>query len=42
MSEEKQVLYDLRTMYSGPFLVEDFYADVDRWIREKGYEKELK
>ena len=42
MSEYKQVLYDLRTTYNGPFLVEDFYAEVDNWIKEKGYEKEPK
>ena len=42
MSEKKQVLYDLRTTYNGPFLVEDFYAEVDSWIKEKGYEKEPK
>ena len=42
MSEKKQVLYDLRVTYSGPLLVEDFYAEVDNWINEKGYEKEPK
>lgn len=42
MSEEKQVLYDLRTTYSGPFSVEDFYAEVDRWIKDSGFEKEPK
>ncbi len=42
MTEKKQVLYDLRTTYSGPFAVDDFYAEVDNWIREKGYEKEPK
>lgn len=42
MSEKKQVLYDLRTTYSGPFAVEDFYAEVDNWISEKGLEKEPK
>ena len=42
MSEKKQVLYDLRTTYNGPFLVGDFYAEVDNWIREKGLEKEPK
>jgi len=42
MSEKKQVLYDLRTSYNGPFLVEDLYAEVDNWIKEKGYEKEPK
>ncbi|MBS3097149.1 hypothetical protein J4480_06985 [Candidatus Woesearchaeota archaeon] len=42
MSEKKQVLYDLRTSYNGPFLVEDFYREIDSWIGEKGYEKEPK
>ena len=42
MSEKKQVLYDLRMAYSGPFAVEDFYAEVDSWIKEKGHEKENK
>ena len=42
MSEKKQVLYDLRISYNGPFAVEEFYAEVDNWIREKGYEKEQK
>ena len=42
MVEKKQVLYDLRTTYSGPFVVEDFYAEVDNWIRDKGFEKEPK
>ena len=42
MVEKKQVLYDLRTAYSGPFSVEDFYAEVEGWIREKGLEKEPK
>ena len=42
MSEKKQVLYDLRTSYNGPFVVEEFYAEVDNWIREKGHEKEQK
>ena len=42
MSEKKQVLYDLRAAYNGPFLIEDFYAEVDKWIDEKGYVKEPK
>src|SRR3989344_4701847 len=42
MVEKKQVLYDLRTTYNGPFVVEDFYAEIDNWIREKGFEKEPK
>lgn len=42
MAEKKQVIYDLRTTYSGPFLIEDFYAEVDSWINGKGFEKEPK
>ena len=42
MVEKKQVLYDLRTTYNGPFSVEDFYIEVDNWINEKGFEKEQK
>ena len=42
MVEKKQVPYDLTTAYSGPFLVEDFYAELDRWISENGFEKEPK
>ncbi len=42
MAEDKQVLYDLRTTYSGPFLVESLYEEIDDWIKEKGYEKEPK
>jgi len=42
MSEKKQVLYDLRVSYNGPLIIEDFYAEADSWIREKGFEKEPK
>ena len=42
MVEKKQVLYDLRTTYNGPFVAEDFYAEVEKWIREKGFQKEPK
>ena len=42
MTEKKQVFYDLRTTYNGPFVADDFYAEVDNWIKEKGYEKEPK
>lgn len=42
MSEKKQILYDLRTAYSGPFVVEDFYAEVDKWTKVNNYEKEPK
>ena len=42
MVEKKQVLYDMRATYNGPLLVEDFYAEVDNWIKENGFEKEPK
>ena len=42
MVEKKQVLYDLRTTYNGPFVVEEFYAEVENWIREMGFEKNPK
>jgi hypothetical protein len=42
MTEKKQVLYDLRNFYSGPFIVEDLFKAVDNWILEKGYAKEVK
>jgi len=42
MVEKKQVLYDLRTTYSGPFLVEEFYAEVENWAKDKGYDKDPK
>ena len=42
MSEKKQIVYDLRYSYSGPFLVEEFYSYVDNWIKEHGLEKEPK
>ena len=42
MVEKKQVLYDLTSAYSGPFIVEEFYAEINRWIDENGFEKEPK
>lgn len=42
MVEKKQMLYDLRMMYNGPFVMEDFYAEVENWIKERGFEKEPK
>jgi len=42
MSEKKQVLYNLRVTYNGSFVVDDFYAEVDNWAKEKGFEKEPK
>ena len=42
MSEKKQVLYDLKSTYSGPFLMEDFYAEVEKWGKDNDFEKERK
>ena len=42
MAEKKQVLYDLKISYNGPFLVEEFYKEVDDWINENGYSKRNK
>ena len=42
MAERKQVLYDLRYTYSGPFVVEELFAEIDNWIREKGFDQEPK
>lgn len=42
ISEKKQVLYDLRMLYNGPFSAEDFYKEVDDWAKENGFEKEHK
>ena len=42
MSEKKQVIYDLRVTYSGPFIVEDLYKEVQEWVKEKGLEIEPK
>ena len=42
MAEYKQVLYDLRATYNGPFVVEDFYAEVENWVKKKDFKKEQK
>jgi hypothetical protein len=42
ISEKKQVLYDLRMSYKGPFSVEDLYKEADDWAKENGFEKEHK
>jgi hypothetical protein len=42
MVEKKIVVYDLRLSYNGPFKMEEFYKEVEDWIKEKGMEKELK
>ena len=40
--EKKQVINDLRWEYSGPVSVEEFYAEVGKWMSEKGLQKEIK
>lgn len=42
MVEKKQLVFDLMIKYNGPLSIEDFYAEVEKWIKEKGLEKELK
>jgi len=42
MSEKKVVAYDYTVNYKGPFDIIEFFGDVDKWIEEKGFEKELK
>jgi len=40
--EKKIVVYDLRLSYNGPLNIENFYKEVEDWIKEKGMEKEIK
>lgn len=42
MSEKKIVVYDLRLSYNGPVDIPGFYKEIDRWMEEKGMEKEIK
>src|SRR3990167_1888626 len=42
MVEKKFVVYDLRLSYNGPVNIEDFYREVEDWMRQKGLSKELK
>lgn len=42
MVEKKIVLYDLRLTYNGPVSIENFYKEVEDWIKQKGMNKELK
>jgi len=42
MVEKKQIVYDLNLSYNGPLLIEEFYAEVEKWMSEKGLHKELK
>ena len=40
--EKKHIVEDLMLKYNGPLSVEEFYAEVEKWIKEKGMEKEIK
>ncbi|HJN57042.1 MAG: hypothetical protein QF436_01155 [Candidatus Woesearchaeota archaeon] len=40
--EKKQIVFDLRLSYNGPLSIEKFYEEVEKWIEEKGLQKELK
>jgi len=42
MVEKKHVVFDLRVAYNGPLSIEEFYAEVEKWMEEKGLQKELK
>lgn len=42
MAEKKHVVHDLRLTYNGPLPIEEFYAEVEKWIEEKGLNKDLK
>jgi hypothetical protein len=42
MVEKRQLVYDLRLSYNGPLSIEGFYAEVEKWMEEKGLTKEIK
>lgn len=42
MVEKKQIVFDLRATYNGPLSIENFYEEVEKWMEEKGLQKELK
>ena len=42
MIEKKIIVYDLRMSYNGPVKIEEFYKEVEDWIKQKGMNKELK
>jgi len=42
MVEKKQLVFDLRLNYNGPLSIEEFYAEVEKWMSEKGMQKDLK
>lgn len=42
MVEKKHIVFDLRLSYNGPLSIEEFYAEVEKWMDKKGMHKELK
>jgi len=42
MVEKKHVVFDLRLRYSGPLSIERFYEEVEKWMEERGLQKDLK
>ncbi len=42
MVEKKHIVYDLRVTYNGPLSIENFYEEVEKWMEEKGLQKEIK
>lgn len=42
MVEKKHIVFDLRISYNGPLSIENFYEEVEKWMEEKGLQKDLK
>lgn len=43
MTDEKKLVLDaVRLSYNGLFDIFEFYKEVEKWMRERGYEKEIK
>jgi hypothetical protein len=42
MAEKKHVVKNLKLTYNGPLSVEEFYAEVEKWMGEKGLIRDLK
>ena len=42
MVEKKHIVLDLMLKYSGPFSVEEFYEEVEKWMKERNLHKDQK
>ena len=40
--EKKHVINELKLSYNGPLPIEEFYAEVEKWMSEKDMQKDLK